>query len=347
MLAQRLVNAASESDDYESSMISKLKQKCGFEWTQKFQRMFTDVSTSRGMMQSFKEGMLAKACLKGFTMMVLQSNSWPFSALDGQLQLPAVLQTCREKFELYYGTQHQGRKLMWLYNLGSCEVETLYTHKPKDTTKSLKYTLTTNTMQLAVLLQYAERDEYTVEELIANTQLSAESMEPVVEILIKSKLVNKKDNGKLALNMDFKNRKTKVTIKVATKREQKAETEEVHKTINEDRKLLMQAVIVRIMKVRCQTLWSLFSFLFLTRGPGWVTRGHVTDGWILTISVFPGIYLQMRKTMTMNLLLPEAIKQLEGRFVPKIPMLKKEVEVLIDKEFLERGEDRSQLRYLA
>lgn len=249
MLAQRLVNSASESDDYESSMISKLKQKCGFEWTQKFQRMFTDISTSRGMMQSFKETMLAKACLKGFTMMVLQSNSWPFTSQDGQLQLPPVLAACREKFELYYSSQHQGRKLMWLYNLGSCEVETLYTHKPKDESKPLKYTLTTNTMQLAVLLQYAERDEITVEELIANTSLSPESMEPVVEILIKSKLVVKKDSGALALNMDFRNKKTKVTIKVPTKREQKVEAEDVHKTINEDRKLMMQAVIVRIMKV--------------------------------------------------------------------------------------------------
>eukprot|EP00038_Savillea_parva_P013983 m.9764 g.9764 ORF g.9764 m.9764 type:complete len:773 (+) comp2673_c0_seq1:137-2455(+) len=305
MLAQRLVNSTSESDDYESSMISKLKQKCGFEWTQKFQRMFTDISTSRGMMQSFKEGQLAKACLKGFSMMVLQSNSWPFSSQDGQLRLPSVLQTCRDKFELYYNSQHQGRKLMWLYNLGSCEVETLYTHKPKDASKPLRYTLTCNTMQLAVLLQFADRDTYTPEELMANTQLSSESMDPVVEILIKSKLVTKNDaTGALTLNVAFRNKKTKVNIKVPTKKEQKAETEDVHKTINEDRKLLMQAVIVRIMK--------------------------------------------MRKTMTMNQLIPEAIKQLEGRFVPKIPMLKKEIEVLIDKEFLERGEeDRSQLRYLA
>ena len=40
MLAKRLVNANSASDDAESSMISKLKQTCGYEWTSKFQRMF-------------------------------------------------------------------------------------------------------------------------------------------------------------------------------------------------------------------------------------------------------------------------------------------------------------------
>lgn len=185
MLAQRLVNSASESDDYESSMISKLKQKCGYEWTQKFQRMFTDIGTSRTMMTSFKEGVLAKSILKGFTMMVLQSNSWPFTSTDGQLRLPEVLQKCREKFETYYHGQHQGRKLMWLYHLGNCEVETLFTTKPKDSTKPLRYTLTTNTMQLAVLLQYETGDSFTVEELTANTLMSSDSMEAVVEIMIK------------------------------------------------------------------------------------------------------------------------------------------------------------------
>ena len=145
---------------------------------------------------------------------------------------------------------------MWLYNLGSCEVETLYTHKPKAPSKPLRYTLTTNTMQLAVLLQFAERDVYTIPELMANTQLSPQSMDPIVEILIKSKLVTKNDDGSLTLNKAFRNKKTKVNIKVPTKKEQKAETEDVHKTIAEDRKLLMQAVIVRIMKVRRATRFA-------------------------------------------------------------------------------------------
>lgn len=40
MLAKRLVQHMSASDDAESSMISKLKQACGFEYTSKLQRMF-------------------------------------------------------------------------------------------------------------------------------------------------------------------------------------------------------------------------------------------------------------------------------------------------------------------
>ena len=40
MLAKRLVGHLSASDDAEASMISKLKESCGFEYTSKLQRMF-------------------------------------------------------------------------------------------------------------------------------------------------------------------------------------------------------------------------------------------------------------------------------------------------------------------
>lgn len=40
-LAQRLVNGQSASDDSESSMITKLKEHCGFDYTNKLTKMFT------------------------------------------------------------------------------------------------------------------------------------------------------------------------------------------------------------------------------------------------------------------------------------------------------------------
>ena len=39
MLAKRIVQNQSASDDFESLMISKLKQACGYEYTSKLQRM--------------------------------------------------------------------------------------------------------------------------------------------------------------------------------------------------------------------------------------------------------------------------------------------------------------------
>jgi cullin 1 len=43
-LSKRLIHGVSASDEAESSMISKLKEACGFEYTNKLQRMFTGTS---------------------------------------------------------------------------------------------------------------------------------------------------------------------------------------------------------------------------------------------------------------------------------------------------------------
>ena len=55
MLAKRLVNFTSASDDAETSMIGKLKEACGFEYTNKLQRMFQDMHTSKDLNDSYKE----------------------------------------------------------------------------------------------------------------------------------------------------------------------------------------------------------------------------------------------------------------------------------------------------
>lgn len=44
-LSKRLIHGVSASDESESSMISKLKEACGFEYTNKLQRMFTGTSS--------------------------------------------------------------------------------------------------------------------------------------------------------------------------------------------------------------------------------------------------------------------------------------------------------------
>ena len=45
-LSKRLIHGVSASDESEASMISKLKEACGFEYTNKLQRMFTGMLLS-------------------------------------------------------------------------------------------------------------------------------------------------------------------------------------------------------------------------------------------------------------------------------------------------------------
>uniref|UniRef100_A0A1X7SDI1 Cullin family profile domain-containing protein n=1 Tax=Amphimedon queenslandica TaxID=400682 RepID=A0A1X7SDI1_AMPQE len=59
MLAKRLVQQISASDDAEASMISKLKQACGFEYTSKLQRMFQDMSLSKDLNDKFRQHLSA------------------------------------------------------------------------------------------------------------------------------------------------------------------------------------------------------------------------------------------------------------------------------------------------
>lgn len=55
VLAKRLVYDMSANEDYETSFIHKLKTMCGFEYTARFQRMFTDVSLSKDLSSGYKQ----------------------------------------------------------------------------------------------------------------------------------------------------------------------------------------------------------------------------------------------------------------------------------------------------
>lgn len=96
MLANRLVGNISASDDAESAMITKLKTACGYEYTTKLQRMFQDVSLSKDMNEDFKSWLerqeIAEPMKVDFYMMVLVSNSWPFSPdVNDTFLLPQVV----------------------------------------------------------------------------------------------------------------------------------------------------------------------------------------------------------------------------------------------------------------
>jgi cullin 1 len=79
--------------------------------------------------------------------------------------------------------------------------------------------------------------------------LAKETLDPSLAIMLKARVLTASPEGKTepgttySLNYGFKNKKLKVNLNIAIKSEQKQEAEATHKTIEEDRKMLMQVSI--------------------------------------------------------------------------------------------------------
>ncbi|GAA6057154.1 hypothetical protein JCM3770_003990 [Rhodotorula araucariae] len=300
MLSNRLIKETSASEDAESSMIGKLKDACGFEYTSKLQKMFQDIQTSRDTNAQFKEKMQqthdASELTMDFQVQVLSTASWPLTAPAFQLMLPPDLLQTKDRFEKYYTNKHSGRKLSWIWQHSRNELRMLYTPQ--------KYFLVTSTYQACILLQFnGGSDALSHADLAAGTALPDDTLKPLLAMFTKARVLDLKD-GSYELNLGFKSKKIRVMLNVPIKAEQKQESADVMKHVDEDRKILIQATIVRIMK--------------------------------------------SRKTLKHQQLIAETIDQLKARFQPRVADVKKAIDTLLDKEYLERNEaDKGMYNYLA
>jgi cullin 1 len=242
MLARRLVHSTSSSDDAEMSMIGKLKEACGFEYTNKLQRMFQDMQISKDLNAGFKEHLQTLGS-KGLdsSYSILGTGFWPLQAPGTNFTPPEEIQADCERFTRFYKNKHEGRKLTWLWQLCKGDVKANYLKNAK-----MPYTFTVSVYQMAILLLFNEKDRNTYEELASTTQLNNEALDPSLGILLKARVLNMEGSDKVgpgatfSLNYDFKNKKYRLNLNMPMKSETKQEEVETNKTIEEDRKLLLQ-----------------------------------------------------------------------------------------------------------
>lgn len=86
-------------------------------------------------------------------------------------------------------------------------------------------------------------------------ELNADTFQKHMQSLIESKLLlagseQLEESTEIKLNLDYSNKRTKFKITAALQRETPQEVEHTMSAVDEDRKLYLQAAIVRIMKSR-------------------------------------------------------------------------------------------------
>ncbi|KAG1463716.1 hypothetical protein G6F46_001468 [Rhizopus delemar] len=261
MLAKRLIYNASLSEELEINMINRLKEICGVEYTSKLNKMFTDITLSSDLNSKFKAYIKENQLQPqgNVEALVLTAGAWPLNQKDdtatdtNKLMLPAILENNITWFESFYNSLYNGRKLLWQWNLTRGEVRANHFDKT--------YELQVSMYQMIVLLLFNQCNSMTVKEIADRSGLSlagtTRSLRPLVELGLLNTLDGKfNEKSIIEINREFSNKRSKIKVGNTVAQQQsesQQESQAARKSVEEDRRMYIQAAIVRIMKSR-QTL---------------------------------------------------------------------------------------------
>jgi len=302
-LARRLLFDKSANDDHERSILTKLKQQCGGQFTSKMEGMVTDLTLARENQTQFEEYLTANSQVNpgiDLTVTVLTTGFWPsYKSFD--LNLPSEMVKCVEVFKEFYQTKTKHRKLTWIYSLGTCNIN------GKFDSKTIEMIVTT--YQAAALLLFNASERLSYAEVMTQLNLTDDDVIRLLHSLscAKYKILVKEPNTKtispndvFTFNNKFTDRMRRIKIPLPPVDEKKKVVEDVDK----DRRYAIDASIVRIMK--------------------------------------------SRKVLGHQQLVMECVEQLGRMFKPDFKAIKKRIEDLITRDYLERDKENPNLyRYLA
>mmetsp|Transcript_17376 Transcript_17376/g.31660 ORF Transcript_17376/g.31660 Transcript_17376/m.31660 type:complete len:748 (+) Transcript_17376:238-2481(+) len=308
-LAKRLLNQRSASDDHERLMISKLKARCGSQFTGKMEGMLNDLAIGVDHQQEFEPHYREKLKESGaagphvdFGVQVLTTGYWPtYPAFD--VHLPAEMTKCTTLFKDYYDERNNKRRLAWMWGLGNASVKGNWGKK--------KYDLQVTTLQAITILAFNNTggadEHFTFEQLKERLNLPEEHLKRVLHSLScgKYKVIEKTPKSNTIKVTDTFIAAPKFQSKMLKIRIPMANLDESHnpKRVEEDRSVAIEAAVVRIMKAR--------------------------------------------KQLSHQQLLAEVLSQL-AFFKPNPKVIKRRIEALIDREYLERDPDTpNTYKYLA
>ncbi|XP_065628244.1 cullin-3A isoform X2 [Quercus suber] len=307
-LAKRLLAGKTVSDDAERSLIVKLKTECGYQFTSKLEGMFTDMKTSQDTMQGFHESLGAELGDSPSLTVQVLTTGSWPTQPSATCNLPAEILGVCEKFRSYYLGTHTGRRLSWQTNMGTADLKAIFG-------KGQKHELNVSTYQMCVLMLFNNADRLSYKEIEQATEIPASDLKRCLQSLacarVKSVLRKEPIGRDIAEDDAFS-----VNDKFSSK----------------------------LYKVRISTVAAQRE----SEPENQETRQRVEEDRKPQIEAAIVRIMKSRRVLDHNNIVAEVIKQLQSRFLPNPVVIKKRIESLIEREFLERDKnDRKLYRYLA
>uniref|UniRef100_A0A060TBE1 ARAD1D34496p n=1 Tax=Blastobotrys adeninivorans TaxID=409370 RepID=A0A060TBE1_BLAAD len=300
--AKRLIQNKSGSLDLEQEMLSLLKEECGPGFTQKFETMLRDLNTSSEIIKGFNESR-GKSRIS-FNAHVLTLGSWP-KYTDLKMNVPKEMNDITEKFKSFYLSQKSGRRLSWQHSLGHCVIKGRFPHGDKD--------IYATELQACVLLQFnndKDGNGLTYDEIKQALGIDDESNQQLMRavqslFMGKAKLLIKdphtktvSSEDKLYINSDFKDKSSRIRVNQIRMRNDISEADQQRKEV------LEEVTVDRHMEVQAA---------------------------IVRI-------MKARKELKHTELIEEIISLTKDRGILNVPDIKKNIEILIEREFIDRSD---------
>lgn len=310
-LTKRLLHAKSASTDAERLFISKIKTECGYMYTAKMEVMFNDMKTSDDTCSAFREEIVRQGTdMKAvdLNVAVLTTMSWPINQAP-DINLPELAVYCTKQFENFYYNKHEGRLLTWQPFYGTAEIRATFGNGTR-----VVDLFSVSAYSMCILMLFNDHDCLTYKQIQEQTRIQDDE------------LIRHLQSLSLA--------KYRVLRKEPMEKEVKPEDKFY---FNDDfkcrnRRIKMQVVTAQKENEaeRNQTKCRIDA-----------DRRPVIDTVVVRI-------MKHRKVLEHNKLIVEVTKQLVSRFEPNPQEIKKRIESLVEREYLERQKDRRQVyQYVA
>lgn len=318
-LAKRLLQRKSSSLDLEKFFISELKNECGAGYTSKLEGMFKDMSLSDEITSQYETYVKDK-----FGPMTDESNSqtkmdlwvltmgyWPTYPSQEPV-LPNCLQVHKERFETYYSNKYQGRRVEWKHNLSQCHVEF--------NLPNLRKTLEVSELQALVLLCFNDGSPKDINDLKERTGIESDELTGILQSLSLGRVDKAKGTT------------TRVLVK-SSKGKEILDSDEFEVNVSFTHKLAKIKIPNISSKKLEEEKESKKALESVNRD-----RLHQIDAACIRV-------MKSRKTMTHQDLMSEIMAQI--KFKATSTDIKKRIESLIERDYMERGDERSTYNYLA